>query len=222
MTAGTTKPALTDSRISLAADEFVWSNPELSGAHSYLSAPTIRILKSFRARKVLDLGCGNGAFAALLAANNFLVSGCDGSGSGIRLARTAFPNIAFFQHDLSKALPPWHAGLYDAVVSLEVIEHLFFPRLLPARAFQELRPGGLFIVTTPFHGYWKNLALAITNKFDEHWHPLRDFGHIKFFSKRTLLSLLRESGFKVVDFLKAGRFPLLPCSMIVAATKPER
>jgi 2-polyprenyl-6-hydroxyphenyl methylase/3-demethylubiquinone-9 3-methyltransferase len=76
-------------------------------------------------------------------------------------------------------------------------------------------------MSTPYHGYWKNLALALTNKFDAHWHPLRDFGHVKFFSRATLSQLASEAGFSVTDFLRVGRIPVLACSMILVALKPE-
>jgi hypothetical protein len=83
-----------------------------------------------------------------------------------------------------------------------------------------LRPGGVLILSTPYHGYLKNLALAITDEFDDHWHPLRDFGHVKFFSRRTLVRLACESGFSVRQFMRVGRIPAFACSMILVAVKP--
>ena len=211
--------AKTDDRTSIASPEFVWDQAGASDSHSYLSSPTIDLLNRFGASKVLDLGCGNGAISGLLAERSFSVRGCDASSSGLAIARSSFPGITFFQHDLAEPLPDEHCGQYDAVVSLEVIEHLLLPRTLMANASQALRQGGIMILSTPFHGYWKNLALAISNKFDDHWHPLRDYGHVKFFSKRTLLSLFAEFNFQVKVWRTAGRMPLLPCSMIVAAQK---
>jgi 2-polyprenyl-3-methyl-5-hydroxy-6-metoxy-1,4-benzoquinol methylase len=213
------QPAKTDKIASIVSREFEWDLAGTSDSHRYLSKPTIDLLNSFGAARVLDMGCGNGAFTGLLASRGFSVRGCDASSSGLQIAQSSFPEIPFFQHDLSNVLPESHRGQYDAVVSLEVIEHLLLPRALMSNAFQALRPGGLFILSTPFHGYWKNLALAITNKFDNHWHPLRDFGHVKFFSKRTLLQLFEESDFDVHDWLTVGRTRLLPCSMIVSAQK---
>jgi 2-polyprenyl-3-methyl-5-hydroxy-6-metoxy-1,4-benzoquinol methylase len=214
-------PSATDTNLSFAAPEFVWNAPDCSEAHEYLAPATIRLLRESGARMVLDLGCGNGAFTALLREAGFEVAGCDLSASGIALAQVQFPDISFFQQDLSQPLPEHHAGRYDAVVSMEVIEHLLLPRILLRNALLALRPGGLFVLSTPFHGYWKNLALALVNKFDDHWHPLRDFGHVKFFSKKTLFSLFREHGLKVERFLPVGRLPLLACSMIIAGGKPE-
>jgi 2-polyprenyl-3-methyl-5-hydroxy-6-metoxy-1,4-benzoquinol methylase len=211
----------TDSNFSFEAQEFIWTSNEVPGAHDYLIPPTIKTLRDVSARTVLDLGCGNGSFSALLHSQGFSVAGCDASISGLALARQAHPNVNFFEHDISNPLPADHAGPYDSVVSLEVIEHLLLPRQLVVSAYKALRPGGVLIVSTPFHGYCKNVALALTNHFDEHWHPLRDFGHVKFFSRKTLSALIREQGFSVRNFIRVGRVPAFACSMIIVATKPE-
>jgi 2-polyprenyl-3-methyl-5-hydroxy-6-metoxy-1,4-benzoquinol methylase len=211
----------TDKNLSNATDEFVWEDSKVPGAHKYLVPPTVRILREMGSRVVLDLGCGNGSFTALLQHRNFLVVGCDASESGIALARQAHPTVDFFVHDISNPLPASFEGAYDAVVSLEVVEHLMQPRNLVRRAYSALRRGGVLIMSTPYHGYWKNLSLALTNKFDTHWHPLRDFGHVKFFSRETLSQLVREAGFSVKDFLRVGRIPAFACSMILVAVKPE-
>jgi 2-polyprenyl-3-methyl-5-hydroxy-6-metoxy-1,4-benzoquinol methylase len=211
----------TDSALSIAAQEFLWANTEVPQAHDYLIPPTVKTLRELSAHTVLDIGCGNGSFSALLHSQGFAVAGCDASASGLALARQANPGVDFFEHDILNPLPVGHTGPYDSVVSLEVIEHLLLPRQLVTSAYKALRPGGALIVSTPYHGYWKNLALALTNHFDEHWHPLRDFGHVKFFSRNTLLGLVREAGFSIRDFIRVGRLPAFACSMIVVAIKPE-
>jgi 2-polyprenyl-6-hydroxyphenyl methylase/3-demethylubiquinone-9 3-methyltransferase len=70
------------------------------------------------------------------------------------------------------------------------------------------------IVSTPFHGYWKNLMLAVTGKLDDHFTVLWDGGHIKFWSPRTLRAVLSEAGFQDIRFHRVGRVPLLAKSMM--------
>jgi 2-polyprenyl-3-methyl-5-hydroxy-6-metoxy-1,4-benzoquinol methylase len=210
------KPALSDRLQSLASGEFVWEGSESAESHGYLAGPLLRILDDLGAREVLDLGSGNGSLTARLAAPGRFMSGLDHSESGVQLARQRHPQISFDQFDILAQLPATHLVRFDAVVSAEVIEHLPFPRKLFDRAKEALLPGGTLIVTTPFHGYWKNLSIALAGKFDEHWHPLRDYGHIKFFSRRTLVDLFTECGFVDVKFRTAGRIPPLSCSMLVS------
>lgn len=214
----TAKPA-TDRNSSNAAEEFIWDTDEHTEIHRFITKPIVDRLKAHGARDVLDLGCGNGSFSGLLVENGFNVTGLEHSSSGIQMCRHKHPNVVFDQHDIQCPLPPTYAGLFDAVVSTEVIEHLLLPRKLIENALKALKPGGLLVITTPYHGYWKNLALALTNKFDDHWHPLRDYGHTKFFSKRTIIALFEEYSLSDVRFETVGRISVFARSMIISAVK---
>ncbi len=111
-------------------------------------------------------------------------------------------------------------GVFPVVLSREVVEHVFLPRLFAKTVFDLLQSGGVAIISTPFHGYWKNLALALSGKLDAHFTALWDYGHIKFWSFKTLAFLLREAGFREITFKRVGRLPPLAKSMIVLARKP--
>lgn len=106
------------------------------------------------------------------------------------------------------------------VVSLEVVEHVYAPRNYARTLFDLLEPGGTAIVSTPYHGYLKNLALALSGKMDAHFTALWDHGHIKFWSIETLTKLLDEAGFMNIRFHRVGRVPQLAKSMIAVAQKP--
>jgi len=214
--------ANTDSALSLESAEFLWDTPGTIPAHAYL-LPTIKNwLKSSGAKTVLDLGCGNGALTAALSAEGFTMTGMDRSESGLALASRSFPAIRFLHSELAMPIEKGLHQQFDAVISVEVVEHLLLPRLLLHRVKEALRPGGVCILTTPYHGYLKNLALAMTNSFDAHWHPLRDYGHVKFFSRKTLSQLLTEQQFTVERCARVGRIPWLAKSMIVQARGMER
>jgi 2-polyprenyl-6-hydroxyphenyl methylase/3-demethylubiquinone-9 3-methyltransferase len=85
-----------------------------------------------------------------------------------------------------------------------------------------LLPGGTAVISTPYHGYWENLALAITGKMDEHFAALWDYGHIKFWSTKTLQILLREGWFNDLSFVRVGRVPLFGKSMIAMVKKGSK
>ena len=109
---------------------------------------------------------------------------------------------------------------FDIVVSTEVVEHLYDPRAYARGCFRALKPGGRFICTTPYHGFAKNLLLALANKWDAHANPLWDGGHIKLWSRKTLARLLTETGFVNLQFRGAGRLPFLWMTMVMAGDKP--
>jgi 2-polyprenyl-3-methyl-5-hydroxy-6-metoxy-1,4-benzoquinol methylase len=169
--------------------------------------------------RVLDAGCGNGHLTARLAAEGFQIAGFDASLSGIELARSAHPDIRFEVASAYDDLRARFDGEFDACVCVEVIEHLFDPRSFVKRIFEVLRPGGIFVVSTPYHGTAKYLALALMGRMDAHLGALWDGGHIKFWSRKTLTYLLCESGFEVLRFQGAGRVPLLWKSMVMTARK---
>jgi 2-polyprenyl-3-methyl-5-hydroxy-6-metoxy-1,4-benzoquinol methylase len=209
------KKAKTDAEISLAADEFVWESEGLTEAHQWILPVVTRWLDHDQARRILDIGCGNGGFTNALAGDGRELLGIDASETGIDIARRSGAQTEFLQATIDCPLPPDLRGYFDTVISIEVIEHLLLPRDLFRRAREALVPGGQLILSTPYHGYWKNLALALTGKFDEHWHPLRDYGHIKFFSLPTLSQLFREEGFQVEECACVGRVPWLARSMVL-------
>jgi 2-polyprenyl-6-hydroxyphenyl methylase/3-demethylubiquinone-9 3-methyltransferase len=205
----------------MSAQRYAYDSAEPAWADGYITSKLIRELRANgQTRRVLDAGSGNGNFTARLAAEGFHMTGFDASPTGVEHARAAHPGIRFEVASAYEDLCQRFGEHFDACVSVEVIEHLYDPRAFVSRVFSLLRPGGLFVVTTPYHGYVKNLVLALSGRMDNHYTALWDGGHIKFWSRKTLTSLLRECGFEVIHFQGAGRIPLLWKSMIVTARKP--
>ncbi len=199
-----------------------YRNAELRGCHQYVLPEIQRLCAGLKPRsRVLDAGCGNGSLTCEFARMGHTVTGIDLSRDGIQIARTHCPEgrfevLAADRHMLEHlGEPP-----FDLVYSVEVIEHLYDPVSFVEGCFLATRPGGMFLCSTPYHGYLKNLAISVTNGWDRHADPLDPGGHIKFFSERTLAKALRMAGFAGLRFVHSGRIPLLGKSMIVAATRP--
>lgn len=200
-------------------DDYGWTVATPTRAASYITPVILKTISMLGVRKVADVGSGNGSLCAELANAGYASVGIECDRAGVTLAREAHPAIHFYQAGVQD--DPGEIingeGLFDAVVSAEVIEHLFSPHLLPIFARKLLKPTGYLIITTPYHGYVKNLALSLANKWDDHHTPLWHGGHIKFWSRRTLSKLLAEHGFNVVSFHGTGRVPYLWKSMVLVA-----
>ena len=187
----------------------------------YLVPPIMRLAGEIRpGMRVLDIGCGNGYIASLFLGHGCRVVGVDPSESGIRHARSAYPEARF---EIDIATPDLRERLgeepFDLVISAEVAEHVYDADAWAQSASNALQPGGRFVVTTPYHGYIKNIVIAASGRWDHHHTSLRTGEHIKFWSRRTMAALLERNGFRVAGFLGAGRAAYLWKSMVMAAER---
>ena len=187
--------------------------------NDYIRPVVLRICRESEARRVLDIGSGNGTLCRDLADAGFAVVGLEPSPSGIACARELVPEGVFHEKGVYDDPADLPERDFDMAVSTEVVEHLYLPAALPKFAHAKLKERGLLVLSTPYHGYLKNLAIALANKWDAHHSPRRDGGHIKFWSRRTLTQLLEANGFRVVAFHGVGRLPWLWNSMVLVARK---
>jgi 2-polyprenyl-3-methyl-5-hydroxy-6-metoxy-1,4-benzoquinol methylase len=127
---------------------------------------------------ILDMGCGMGWFASLLAELG-PTTGIDLSDDAIAQAKSKFPQVTFLAGNVYEMdLPERH---FDVVVSQEVIAHVPDQPGYLERAARVLKPGGYLVVTTP------NRFVHFRN----HWAPIPP-GHIEqWLSRRALKCLLR-------------------------------
>jgi SAM-dependent methyltransferase len=97
--------------------------------------------------RVIDMGCGSGAFTGLLAERGYNVSGIDIAPKLIALARAKFPNIEFFAGDAE--IMPFEASTFDGVLLSGLAHHFPDPRRLAAEVGRVLKTGGRFVAFDP-------------------------------------------------------------------------
>lgn len=208
------------------ASGYAYTHAHPSHTNAYLLPPILTELAEVSRRlpppfRLFDLGCGNGSIGARLSAEGWDVTGVDPSRDGIREGRKAYPALHLEEGSAYEDLAE-RFGRFPIVISLEVVEHVYAPRDYARTLFDLVEPGGTAIISTPYHGYLKNCALAISGRMDAHFTALWDHGHIKFWSIPTLSSLLHEAGFRLIRVKRVGRIPALAKSMIMFAKRPLR
>lgn len=204
--------------------EYTYTESEASfSTHTeYLTNPILEMLSNSKNKTILDLGCGNGWLVDFLIKKGYNAYGTDVTPSGIAIAKEKHPNKFFLLDPSATELPKEFSNIhFDIILSIEVIEHLYDPRSYFKLCKNILTQGnqhGELIISTPYHGYLKNLLMSVTGKMDAHFSVLWDGGHIKFWSEKTLKTVLEEFDFQFKEFKGCGRMPYFWKSMLVKAT----
>jgi SAM-dependent methyltransferase len=145
--------------------------------------------------RVLDLGCGDGAFAAALLGAGCAVTMADVADEALRRARAGAPGAQAVK--LAECQPlPFGEDAFDLVWAGELLEHVADVVGLLAEVRRVLRWGGRLLATTPWHG-------RIVVATDAHFDPRAD--HLRFFSARTLRAVLADTGFVEIEVGRVGR-----------------
>jgi ubiquinone/menaquinone biosynthesis C-methylase UbiE len=97
--------------------------------------------------RVADLGCGSGAFTALLRDAGYRVVGVDISPKLIALGQRKYPGLELIEGDVEHL--PFEAGSMDAVLLSGLVHHFPDPRLCAAEVYRVLRGGGRFMAFDP-------------------------------------------------------------------------
>ncbi len=145
-------------------------------------------------RRVLDVGCGEGQFAAELARAGFLVVAADVAEEPLRRARARHPELDLRVLPADGAWPLPDAS-FDVVWAGETIEHVADTAGWLSEVRRVLRSAGSLLLSTPAHTRLSVLRLALSHRaFDTHFDPRSD--HLRFYTARTLERLLENFAFE--------------------------
>lgn len=141
------------------------------------------------ASRILDIGCGEGHFICRARRWFDVAVGMDISEEGTRLTAAKSRGAAVRGDALNI---PFASGCFDAVLALDLIEHLLAPEQFLREVHRVLRPGGVFIYSTPNPASWG--ARVKGNR----WHGARDATHISIASIREWRGRTNTSGFQII------------------------
>ncbi len=148
--------------------------------------------------RALDLGCGTGYGAALLAEQAVNVMGIDVAPEAIRYARSHYPIARLHLAQASASCIPFANASFDLITAFEVIEHLADWRSLLSEARRVLRPNGVFLVSTPNKAYYtESRGAEGPNPFHEHEFEADEFqaALTEFFPRAAILLQNRVHAF---------------------------
>ncbi len=156
--------------------------------------------------RVVDIGCGEGAFTHALATAGADPVGVEVAGEAVRRARARYPELDF---RLTDGQLPFDRGSFDVVWAGELIEHVEDPASLLEDIRRVLRGTGRLLLSTPDHPLQVRVKHAVSRRsFEAHFDPRSD--HLRFFTKRTLGLVLDDAGFDAPEIDRRRR-TLLAC-----------
>jgi SAM-dependent methyltransferase len=165
--------------------------------------------------RVLDLGCGDGRISGELAAAGAQVTGVDASEVALERARAAHPDIHFVRPAEDGSLP-FEDGSFDAIVAVNLLEHVADTQRLMSEARRVLSPRAVIAIAVPFHGRLQAAWDALIS-FERRHDPLEPT--LRFYTRRSLAALLAQFGYGEVELGAAGGVPLRRRTLLARARR---
>lgn len=195
----------------LVYQPWVVEREALSRAYDYMGASSVhamapelrqrrlgRILSRLepyrKSGRLVEVGCGNGFLVRAALERGWDVFATEISSS---CCQALLPMLGQRLHRGELANAGFEGGSFDAVVMLEVIEHLPEPRSYLLAARRLLREGGALFLTTPnFGGFSRRL-------WGTGWRVVGD-EHLNYFDRNSMRRLLASSGLLPLDVMTSG------------------
>lgn len=158
-----------------------------------------KIARMIRARAtVLELGPATGYFTRYLTESLKCVVDCVEKSAAMAKESARFCRRMWVADldriELASRLAP---GSYDYVVAADVLEHLRDPWRVLRSCRELLKPGGRLLLSVPNVGHAAIVAELLQGRFEYREEGLLDETHLRFFTRHSILGMLRETGFKV-------------------------
>lgn len=161
----------------------------------------LSIAQKIGKKKILDIGCAQATLALKLAEAGFTVTAMDIRQEFLDYAKSRyeFGDIKFVKMDV---LTEEIYGEYDLIFLNQIVEHVVYPKVILNKLRENLKSGGVIVITTPNHEY---LTMHLPSYLDlgnlEDWEHLQNSadgdGHFFAYKLSELSHLTEECGYKV-------------------------
>lgn len=192
-----------------------WWDPEGEFAPLHAINPLrteyISARASLSGKRVADIGCGGGLLCEALARAGAQVTGVDAGGAAIAAAREhadAGGIVIDYRHGTAEELAASHAGAFDVVTCLEMLEHVAEPAAVVASCARLVRPGGHVFFSTINRNPKAWLLAVVGAEYVLNMLPRGTHDYTRFIRPSELAGWARSAGLSVRDITGMHYNPL--------------
>lgn len=158
--------------------------------------------RPFDGLRILDIGCGGGLLSEPMARLGATVVGVDAAGRNIPVARAHAEQSGLeidYRHTSAEELLTTGEPPFDAVLNMEVVEHVSDPQAYLTACHGLLRPGGVMICSTINRNPKSYMMAIIGAEHVMRWLPKGTHEWSKFITPDELFGLLERAGLRPED-----------------------
>lgn len=162
-------------------------------------------------KRVLDVGCGGGLLSEAMAKLGAQVSAIDMSAEALDVARLHALDAGVqvdYQQSTAEQFAEQHAGEFDVVTCLEMLEHVPDPEAVIAACARLVKPGGELFFSTLNRNLKARLLGVIAAEYILRWVPKGTHDHHKFIKPSELLDMAERHGVHALDMTGLHYNPL--------------
>ena len=173
--------------------------------HGYVSADNQKTADmGLAGKKILDVGCGGGILSESMARRGADVTGIDLGTENLKAAslhaeQSNLQDTLRYQHIPVEALAATHAGQFDVVTCMEMLEHVPNPSSIVQACFELLAPGGVCVLSTINRNPKSYVHAIIGAEYVLGLVPRGTHDWQKFIRPAELARMCREAGLDIVS-----------------------
>jgi O-antigen biosynthesis protein len=153
-------------------------------------------------KRVLEAGCASGHVSEQLTAQGCRVVGVEIDPSVVEPALPWLERVIIGDFEGDTVWPQLDGELFDAVLFGDVLEHLKDPLATLRESVTHLSPSGVVVISIPNIAHADVKLALIQGAFPYSESGLLDRTHISFFTRDSLVQLVKDAGLAVVEFCR--------------------
>lgn len=150
------------------------------------------------ANKILDIGCGEGAFSQQLKQKlNAEVWGLEINNNAAAMAQKKIDKVII--GDISQSVNKLPNAYFDCIVFNDVLEHLVDPFRILAEVKKNINRGGVIVCSIPNVRYFRILKkLLVKKQWKYKDRGVLDKTHLRFFTYKSIIDMFNSLGYEIL------------------------